>query len=264
VSGEFRVNDYTAGAQGGPAVALDAAGRFIVVWESSDQDGEGGGVFGRRFVADPIFRDGLETGTLDGWTDHSPSGDLAVSAEAALAGSTWGLAAVFNYTYGLFALDHSPGGERRYRARFYFDPNGFDPGEAQDHRRVRIFVAFCEEPTRRVATVVLRRLEGAYSVMGRARLDDDTRVDTGFFPISDAAHAVELELIAASDADSLDGAFELWIDGVSRIRLTGLDNSDAGVDYVRMGAISVKAGGAGTLYWDELESRRATYIGLLP
>ena len=28
-----------------------------------------------------------------------------------------------------------------------------------------------------------------------------------------------------------------------------------------MGALSVKAGAAGTLYWDDLDSRQETYVG---
>jgi hypothetical protein len=38
--------------------------------------------------------------------------------------------------------------EGRYRARFYVDPNGFDPGEAQNRHRVRLFIVFEENPTR--------------------------------------------------------------------------------------------------------------------
>ena len=68
----------------------------------------------------------------------------------------------------------------------------------------------------------------------------------------------------ASGPDANDGTFELWIDGVSKIQLTGLDNSLADVDFVRMGALSVKSGATGTLFWDEFESRRGSYIGLLP
>jgi hypothetical protein len=30
---------------------------------------------------------------------------------------------------------------------------------------------------------------------------------------------------------------------------------------VRLGALSVKPGATGTLFWDEFESRRLTYIG---
>jgi hypothetical protein len=47
---EFRVNTYTTDVQWFPAVASDASGNFVVVWESwGDQDGWGFGVFGQRY-----------------------------------------------------------------------------------------------------------------------------------------------------------------------------------------------------------------------
>jgi hypothetical protein len=49
VGGEFRVNTYTTSDQRSPAVAMDAAGRFVVVWESLGQDGSSGGIFGQRY-----------------------------------------------------------------------------------------------------------------------------------------------------------------------------------------------------------------------
>jgi len=46
---EFAVNTYTTGSQSDHAAAMDAAGRFVVVWESDSQDGSGRGVFARLF-----------------------------------------------------------------------------------------------------------------------------------------------------------------------------------------------------------------------
>ena len=46
---EFRVNTYTTGNQGYPSVAADAAGNFVVVWQSDGQDGSSYGVFGQRY-----------------------------------------------------------------------------------------------------------------------------------------------------------------------------------------------------------------------
>ena len=46
--GEFRVNTYTTGDQGFPAVAMDAAGDFVVAWQSDGQDGSGYGVYAQR------------------------------------------------------------------------------------------------------------------------------------------------------------------------------------------------------------------------
>jgi hypothetical protein len=45
---EFQVNTATEYSQENPAVACNAAGDFVVVWESGEQDGDGYGVFGQR------------------------------------------------------------------------------------------------------------------------------------------------------------------------------------------------------------------------
>lgn len=45
------VNTFTAGSQAKPAVASDASGNFVVVWESARQDGSGTGIFARRYNA---------------------------------------------------------------------------------------------------------------------------------------------------------------------------------------------------------------------
>jgi hypothetical protein len=45
---EFRVNTYTTGAQGYPAIAVDGAGCFFVAW--SGLDAAGTGIFGQSYV----------------------------------------------------------------------------------------------------------------------------------------------------------------------------------------------------------------------
>jgi hypothetical protein len=47
---EFRANTYTTGSQAPCSVASDAAGNFVVVWQSYGQDGSNSGIFGRRFL----------------------------------------------------------------------------------------------------------------------------------------------------------------------------------------------------------------------
>jgi hypothetical protein len=257
----FPLNTFTTGNQNRPAVAVDGSGRFVAAWVGADQDGSGSGIFAQRFVPDLIFRDGFEDGTMGAWSAVSADGgDLGVSVFAGLKFTTAGLQGVVDDTAGLYVEDQSPGDEDRYRARFYFDPNGFDPGEAQNRFRTRIFVAFAEAPARRLVAIVLRRQGGAYSLRARARLDDGTRADTPFVPISDDAHVVEFDLRRATAPGAMDGSFEWAIDGAWR-DLMVLDNHDAAVDFVRLGALSVKPGANGTIYWDEFESRRQGAIG---
>jgi hypothetical protein len=50
VGAEFLVNTYTTGSQYKPAIASDAAGNFVVVWDSP-QDGSADGVFGQRYAS---------------------------------------------------------------------------------------------------------------------------------------------------------------------------------------------------------------------
>ncbi len=50
--GEFRINQHTPGNQNFSSVAMDEDGDFVVVWTSSDQDGDVTGVYARCFDAD--------------------------------------------------------------------------------------------------------------------------------------------------------------------------------------------------------------------
>src|SRR5439155_1490486 len=48
---EFRVNTFTTGDQNFPAIAIDAAGDFVVAWSSYNQDGSDYGVYHKRYSA---------------------------------------------------------------------------------------------------------------------------------------------------------------------------------------------------------------------
>ena len=48
---ETLVNTYTTGDQDSAAVAMSATGEFVVVWESTDQDGSNTGIYAQRFDA---------------------------------------------------------------------------------------------------------------------------------------------------------------------------------------------------------------------
>jgi len=260
---DFQINSYITGTQVSAEIATDASGSFVVVWESNGQDGSSYGVFGQRFAPGPdlIFADGFESGDLTHWSSATTDGtDLRSTAPAAMAGTAFGLEALVNDTNSLFVQDDTPVLESRYRARLYFDPNGFDPGEGQSHFRTRIFIVFDPSGFRTI-TLVLKRQAGAYSVETRVRRDDGTRADTGFLPISDGPHFIEFNWQRATGPGASDGTLEMWIDGTSLATLTGIDNDLSSVDSARMGALSVKTGAAGTLYFDEFESRRQGYIG---
>jgi hypothetical protein len=54
VGPEFRVNTYTPGNEFGASLAADALGNFVVVWQSSNQDGSLTGIFGQRYAASGV------------------------------------------------------------------------------------------------------------------------------------------------------------------------------------------------------------------
>jgi hypothetical protein len=260
LEGPFLVNTYTPSGQNAPSVAAAVNGNFIVAWNSFNQDAHDEGVFGQRY-GDLIFRDGFDTGSTGRWSSTVSDGDLGVTLAAALGGPGSGLQAVVNDTNSLYVQDNSPLAENRYRARFYLDPNGFDPGEASSHFRLRVFLAQEDTTNRRLATIVLKRQGGAYSIEGRVRMNDGSRADTGFKPITDAPHSIELDWTRASGPGNHDGSFGMWIDGSLAASLVGLANDASAVGFARLGALSVKGGASGTLYLDQFESRRQNYIG---
>src|SRR5207237_2211347 len=51
LTGDVAVNTVTTGAQSAPAVAVGSAGDFVIAWTSIGQDGDGQGVYARRFNA---------------------------------------------------------------------------------------------------------------------------------------------------------------------------------------------------------------------
>jgi hypothetical protein len=49
VTGEFQINQFTLGAQSRPTIAMDPTGDFLVAWEGNYQDGDGYGIYARRY-----------------------------------------------------------------------------------------------------------------------------------------------------------------------------------------------------------------------
>jgi hypothetical protein len=78
---EFRVNEYTWDFQGNPDVAMDAQGRFIITWQSWEQDGDGYGVFARIFNSN---------GDPDGSEFQVTSSSLGHQAQPAVAAASDG------------------------------------------------------------------------------------------------------------------------------------------------------------------------------
>ncbi|MCC6454730.1 MAG: prolyl oligopeptidase family serine peptidase [Caldilineaceae bacterium] len=207
---------------------------------------------------DLIFADSFEAGNLNAWSSRSvDGGDLAASPAAALVGS-YGLNAQIDDNNPLYVDDNRPNGERRYRARFYFDPNAMAMAQANS---LEIFRGYAGTwPA--VFEIQLRFYNGRYQVRAGILNDGTTWRHSVWFALSDAPHSLELDWQAATAPGANDGSLTFWLNDVQRSQLTGIDNDTRQVDRVRWGAIGgVDSGTRGTYFFDAFESRRATYIG---
>ena len=80
VGGEFLVNTVTLNKQQTPAVAMDADGDFVIVWEDHAQDGSNEGVFARRYNSLGVAQDPVEIQVNTFTTGKQNIPDVAMDA----------------------------------------------------------------------------------------------------------------------------------------------------------------------------------------
>ncbi len=208
-------------------------------------------------ASDLIFANGFETGDWSAWSAAvTNTGNLSVSTAAALVGN-YGLRATINNTSTMYVRNDTPANEARYRARFYFDPNSVTLPAGEDHDifagRTSSGIAF---------RVQLVYASGVYQIRAKIRNDSGSDTSTASYPISDAPHFIEVDWAAATTPGANDGYLSLWLDGVLKQTISGVDNDTMRIEEARLGPSgSLDAGMLGTEYYDAFESRRSTYIG---
>ncbi|MCE7985134.1 MAG: hypothetical protein DYG89_28510 [Caldilinea sp. CFX5] len=209
-------------------------------------------------VTDLIFADGFEAGNLTAWSSSvTDGGNLSVSAAAALVGAQ-GLQALINDNNAIYVVDDRPTAEPRYRMRFYFDPNTMPMAANDSHQ---IFSGRAAAGTV-VVQIEFRFSGGVYQLRALILDDGSSSTSSGWFTISDAPHAVEVDWRAATAAGTNNGGLTFWIDGVQKANVTGIDNDTRRIDLVRLGAGSgIDNGTRGAYYFDAYEARRQSYIG---
>jgi hypothetical protein len=109
VGGEFRVNAVTVKDQSQPAIAALGNGGFVVVWQSSSQDGSGLGVYGQRYSAT-----GKAAAPKEFLINSHLAGDQSQPAVAALKDggfvAAWQSAAQDGSGLGVYAQRYTSGG----------------------------------------------------------------------------------------------------------------------------------------------------------
>lgn len=103
---------------------------------------------------------------------------------------------------------------------------------------------------------------GLYKLRPRIMKDNSSVVTGSKYTISNDWHVIELEWQGASAPAANDGFLSFWIDGVLMGTISGVDNDTHRLDQARLGATSgLDAGTLGSMFFDQFESRRDTYIG---
>ena len=170
----------------------------------------------------------------------------------------YGLQAVIDDNNSIYVVDETPSNERRYRARFYFDPNTIS---MRNGNAFYIFAGYTSASTE-MLRVEFRYYSGSYQLRTGLIRDNSSWVNSNWQSISDAPHYVELDWRAATAAGANNGHLTLWIDGTQRANMGSIDNDTMRIDFVRFGAVAgLDNGTRGTCYFDAFESRRLTYIG---
>jgi hypothetical protein len=125
--GEFRVNTYTIGDKKTPAVAMDAAGDFVITWASYGQSGAGWGVYAQRYNALGVAQGGeFQVNTYAIGDKDDPSiamdgvGNFVITwASYGQSGTGWGIYAQRYNALGLpqggeFQVNTYTSGDKRY------------------------------------------------------------------------------------------------------------------------------------------------------
>lgn len=106
ISGEIQVNQFTLNLQGNPSIAMDGAGDFVIGWESNYQDGDGYGIYARKFNSNgvPTTNEFLVNQTTVGDQQNASvsidsTGDFVVAWQGPDANG-----------YGVFARRYNPAG----------------------------------------------------------------------------------------------------------------------------------------------------------
>lgn len=196
---------------------------------------------------------------LSEWTSTvTDSGDLSWSNDAtaqAVANTAGAMKLVIDDTvaiYGQGSLLSPYSTTGILRVRFYIDVNSLTMANANAFAILR-----ANSSAGNICAVYLQYTTGTgYQIIERIYNDADGLADSSAYAITDAPHYIEIQLLRATNSTSNDGSLQLWIDGVDKQTLTGVDNYDRFIHFKDLfagGVVGIDAGTSGTFYCDEIK-----------
>jgi len=232
------------------------SGTHSVFVRAKDAAGNWGSTSSTVFV---LFADGFESGDFTKWsTTGGTPGRISVTLGGQGGGTRKMQAAISSGTSG-YVQDNTPANETSYRARFYFNPNGYTTGNGGNPTPVTIFSGL-NTASATVFQVQYRRSSNTgYQVclvVSRAGGGGGTTSTSWYTINNNAWNAIEIAWQSAASASA-----SLYTGGTLRQTLTVLNTSGFTLDTVRLGPQGTGLPNSGTVYFDSFISTRNLYIG---
>ena len=163
---------------------------------------------------------------------------------------------------GFPLLVKSYGAESHFRARFYINPNGVSLG-TNDVMILSLGLLGNEPPDIAGGFVILMQKVGDTYQVNLTDLYSDGGMGYGtqWYDLTDLTS--NGEGWSAIEIEYLSGQMSLWVDGTFKETLNTPENSGNGVVAFALGAYDLNQATSGTIYIDDFDSRRNSYIGLL-
>jgi hypothetical protein len=230
---ELPVNTVTTNNQGDPAVAMNADGDFVVVWQSGLQDGDGYGIFARRFDAagSPLDSPEFQVNTFTTGDQELPA--VAMDADGDFA-VTWQSYAQDGDDLGVFARRFDAAGAALGGE---FPVNSFTTG-AQSNPALAMdadgdFVVAWDTPNQDgnlggVLGVFAQRFDGAGNPLdGEFQVNTETIADQELAAI---AMDPDGDFVLAWASDGQDDPAGFYVPGVFAQRYAGAGGGPGDVD----------------------------------
>jgi hypothetical protein len=207
-----------------------------------------------------FFGDDFETGDFSQWTRFNDGdGWLYPCAEAAVSGGWGACVERGDNDKRKQLIDETPVNQTNFNVRFNFDINSLSMQAEERFRFMQVKMG-AERPF----FIVLLYRNGQYKIQLNTLLDDQTKVKTGWYVLSDEPHTVEVDWRAASADGSNNGWIRLYLDGTMLEVLSGLDNDTLYVENFKVGFTSRLAGKSisGMIYIDDVATSNTGYLGV--
>ena len=197
----------------------------------------------------PLVLDNFED-DLAAW-NTSQAAYIDVEASAAMVGAKGlEISPIFGYDGSI--RDSSPAAEKDLGVRMQLSTDGL----AMPFGRSLEFLALSDFDDGGASgdqvRLVIRKSRKEFELIARTRADG-TWFSSPAFELVAGPQTLELRWQAA-DEGALNGSLQVWVDGTLVIEATGLDNSDAAIESLRLGAWAVDPNLQGALHIDCFEA----------